>query len=91
VHLGDFYAASKDQNANPAAYGITNTTTPACGANALSSPATAPGSSLVCNGSNVIAGDVSHYGFADNVHPTPYGHQLISQFAAKELAIAGWL
>jgi outer membrane lipase/esterase len=91
VRVGDFYAASKDQNANPSAYGITNVTSQACGPNALSSPATAPGSSLVCNASNVVAGDISHWAFADNVHPTPYGHQLISQFAAKELAIAGWL
>ncbi len=91
VKLGDIYTVSKDQNANPAAYGITNSTSVACGPNALSSPSTAPGTSLVCNASNVVAGDVSHYGYADNVHPTPYGHQLISQFASRELAAAGWL
>jgi len=39
----------------------------------------------------VIKGDISHYGFADDVHPTPYGHQLVSQFASKLMAQAGWL
>ena len=40
---------------------------------------------------NVIKGDISHYAFADDVHPTPYGHQLLSQFASKLMAQAGWL
>lgn len=91
VVVGDAYSASKDQNSNPAQYGITNVTTPACGPNALSPTPTTPGTALVCNGNNVIAGDVSHYQYADDVHPTPYGHQLLSQFASKLLAQAGWL
>jgi phospholipase/lecithinase/hemolysin len=91
VRVADFYAVSKDQGANPAAYGISNSTSVACGPNALSSSPTTPGSSLVCNASNTVAGDVSRYGFADDVHPTPYGHQLIAQFASRELALAGWL
>ena len=40
---------------------------------------------------SLSASEFSHYAFADNVHPTPYGHQLIAQFAAKVLASAGWL
>jgi outer membrane lipase/esterase len=39
----------------------------------------------------VIKGDISHYAFADDVHPTPYGHQLLSQFASRLMAQAGWL
>ncbi len=31
------------------------------------------------------------YLFADNFHPTPYGHQLLAQLVAKRLAEAGWL
>jgi outer membrane lipase/esterase len=31
------------------------------------------------------------YVFADNFHPTPYGHQLLAQLVAKRLAEAGWL
>lgn len=84
VHIGDLYTRSKDQGANPAKYGLTNTTTASCGANALGT------TSLVCNASNVIAGDISHFAFADDVHPTPYGHQLIAQFANQELFAAGW-
>jgi len=91
VRLGDLYTTSKDQNANPAAYGVSNGTSLACGPNALSSSPTTPGTSLVCNASNVVAGDISRYAFADDVHPSPYGHQLLAQFAARELAAAGWL
>jgi outer membrane lipase/esterase len=31
------------------------------------------------------------YLFADNFHPTPYGHQLLAQLVAKRLTEAGWL
>jgi phospholipase/lecithinase/hemolysin len=48
------------------------------------------GTSLVCNSSNVVAGDVSKYLFADSVHLTPYGQQLIAQLVAKELVLAKW-
>ncbi len=91
VVVGDFYSEFKAIVTNPAQYAVTNVTTPACGPNALSNPPSAPGTSLICNASNVIKGDVSHYGFADDVHPTPYGHQLLSQFASKLMAQAGWL
>ena len=91
VVLGDAYTESLAIAANPAQYAVTNATTPACGPNALSNPPSAPGTSLVCNASNVIKADVSRYYFADDVHPTPYGHQLLSQFAAIQMAKAGWL
>jgi phospholipase/lecithinase/hemolysin len=88
VLLVDAYTASKDETANPAQYGITNATTPAC---ILDNPSkNALGSSLVCNANNVIAGDVSKYLFADTVHPSPYGYQLIAQLVAKELTLAKW-
>ena len=91
VVLGDFYTEFKAMLANPGQYALTNVTTPVCGPNALSNPADAPGTSLICNASNVIKGDISHYAFADDVHPSPYGHQLLSQFASKLMAQAGWL
>ena len=88
VLLVDAYTASKDETTNPAQYGISNATTPAC---ILDNPSkNALGSSLVCNSTNVIAGDVSKYIFADSVHPTPYGYQLIAQLVAKELVLAKW-
>ena len=87
VLIVDAYTASKDETANPAQYGISNATTPAC----LMDPSkNALGTSLVCNSSNVVAGDVSKYLFADSVHPTPYGQQLIAQLVAKELVLAKW-
>jgi outer membrane lipase/esterase len=91
VLVGDLYTEFKAMVTNPAQFGLSNVTSMACGPNALSNPTTAPGTSLVCNASNQISGDVSHYGFADDVHPTPYGQQLISQLASKVMAQAGWL
>jgi phospholipase/lecithinase/hemolysin len=86
VRLADAYSVSKDQVANPAQYGLVNVNDVACGANRLGN------TSLVCNASNTLAGvDVSRYQFADNVHPSAYGHLLLTQFAAKELLQAGWL
>jgi outer membrane lipase/esterase len=81
----DLYSVSHDQVANPGPYGLTNTKDKACGTNALS------GSSLVCNGTNVIAGDVSHYMFADDVHPTPYEYSLISRYVLEQMVVKGWL
>lgn len=73
---------------NPSQYGLTNATTPACNLAATANPL---GSSLVCNASNVISGDVSHYLFADSVHPTPYGYSLLAKYVATQMAIRGWL
>ena len=87
VLLIDAYTASKDQVTNPSRYGLTNTTSPACN---LAKPGNPLGSSLVCNASNVNAGDVSRYLFADSVHLTPYGYQLMAQLVAKELVLAKW-
>jgi phospholipase/lecithinase/hemolysin len=81
----DLFAVSQDQAANPAKYGFTNTTKAACGPNALGD------TSLVCNGTNVIAGDVSHYMFADTVHPTPYAYSLIAKVVGDEMVARGWL
>ena len=84
--LVDLYARSQLQNANPAQYGLTNVSTPACDLtnNAL-------GSSLVCNGVNLIAGDVSHYAFSDTIHLTPYNYALLSQFVTMTMQARGWL
>ena len=90
VRVIDVYTRVADEVANPAKYGLSNVTDVACGPNALSSPATAPGSSLVCNASNLLAGDRSRYLFADSVHPTPYGHRLMADFVLEELDKADW-
>lgn len=89
VTVVDAYADNRNQIANPASYALTNITTPACN---LTKPSpNALGSSLVCNTTNVIAGDTSHYLFADTVHPTPYGYKLLAQLVTKSMVLAGWL
>ena len=73
---------------NPSQYGLTNVTAPACN---LSKSVNPLASSLVCTTSNVIPGDISHYLFADYVHPTPYGYSLLAKYTATQMALRGWL
>jgi phospholipase/lecithinase/hemolysin len=84
----DLATISRDQATNPTPYGLTNTTTPACDLTPAKNPL---GSSLVCNKNNLIAGDVSHYMFADTVHPTPFEYALIARYVLEQMAIKGWL
>jgi len=88
VLLVDVFAVSHDQGANPGPYGLTNVTETACD---LSAPGNILGSSLVCNGSNLKAGDVSHYSYADDVHPTPFNNLLLARYVAKDMVVRGWL
>lgn len=81
----DLYSVSNDQVKNPGPYGLTNTTSPACGPNALGT------TSLICTNSNTVAGDVSRYMFADDIHPTPFENNLIARLVLKEMAVKGWL
>lgn len=81
----DLFAQSQAQLANPTAFGISNATTQACGANPLGT------TSLACNIGNVKPGDISHYIFADDVHPAPYGHTLIAKKVADDMVAKGWL
>ena len=64
----DLAAISRDQSTNPGPYGLTNTTTPACDLSPAKNPL---GSSIVCNASNLISGDVSHYMFCRHRPPDP--------------------
>jgi phospholipase/lecithinase/hemolysin len=84
----DLATISHDQASNPAPYGLTNTTTPACDLTPAKNPL---GSSLICNKNNLISGDVSHYMFADSVHPTPFEYALIARYVLEQMAVKGWL
>jgi outer membrane lipase/esterase len=90
VVLVDAYAQGRDQFANPGQYSLTDVTTPAC--SSIPSP-TNPlaGSSVGCTAASTIPGDTSRFLFADTVHPTPYGYQLLAQFVAVQMAKAGWI
>ncbi|MBB5368129.1 MULTISPECIES: SGNH/GDSL hydrolase family protein [unclassified Janthinobacterium] len=88
VLVVDVFAVSHDQATNPAPYGLTNVTDTACDLTPAKNPL---GSSLVCNGSNLKAGDVSHYSYADDVHPTPFNNLLLARYVSKAMVVKGWL
>ncbi|MDB5871075.1 MAG: hypothetical protein JWQ07_517 [Ramlibacter sp.] len=85
----DAYTQGHDQYANPGKYGITNETTPACSATSTANPLA--GSSIACTTASTIPGDTSGYAFADSVHPTPLGYQLLAQYVIAQMHAAGWL
>lgn len=77
----DIYALTHDQLFNPVFYGLSNTTDPACGPNAIG------GDALFCNVFNTWPSvDASHFMYADWVHLTPYAHWLI---ARQMMAVMG--
>lgn len=86
----DFYAENTAHFQTPAAFGLSNTGTPACvntfpGAPEFLAP------SLTCTTATTLPGvDVSRYLFADTVHPTPYGHTLIRDMVLDALKDKGW-
>ena len=88
IVLVDVFTVSHDQATNPGPYGLTNVTTRACDLSPAKNPL---GGSLGCNASNLIDGDVSHYQFADGVHPTPYGYWLLARYVSERLVVKGWL
>ncbi|MHA4868089.1 SGNH/GDSL hydrolase family protein [Duganella sp. PWIR1] len=89
VVLVDVFAVSHDQATNPAPYGLTNVSETACDLdNKTKNPL---GSSLTCNGTNLKSGDVSHWSFADDVHPTPYNNLLLARYVSMALVTKGWL
>jgi outer membrane lipase/esterase len=86
----DLYTANTDQAANPAKYGLANVTSPACNNSFPNAPGfLAP--SLICNTGTLVAGDSSRFLFADEVHPTPYGHGLLRDLALDAMKAAGWI
>jgi phospholipase/lecithinase/hemolysin len=102
VVLVDFAQALDDQVANPAQFGVTNSTTPACpitgqGADGLPTYTfptctdTALSAQAPPAGATGAANWWKTYYFSDSFHPSPYGHQLAFQLIAKALAQAGWL
>lgn len=103
VVVVDFFTAFNDQVANPAQYGLTNVTTPACppapgiGGDGLpvydfpTCTASALSARTPPAGATGGADWWKTYAFSDGFHPTPYGHQLLSQLIARSLAQAGWL
>lgn len=101
VQLIDMWTIFKAAYADPAAYGITNNTIPACDAAkiaAITGGAITDGSSLFCNSTVGLpwygirdGADVNTWQFADSVHPTTKGHKLISDAILEQLKSFGWI
>jgi len=85
----DLATVSHDQAVNPAPYGLTNTKDTACVVNDVTKNPLS--SSLVCTKNNLISGDVSHYMFADGVHPTPFEYALIARYILLQMSGKGWI
>jgi outer membrane lipase/esterase len=101
VQIVDTFPFFKEARANPARYGITNTTVPACDPAkiaAITRGAVTDGSSLFCNSTagapfNGLrtGADVQTWFFADGVHPTVGGHKVFSDDFLARLRSFGWL
>ena len=101
VYWYDSFTSFKEVYANPAKYGFTNNTVPACDAakiQAITGGAVTDGSSLFCNSTagapyNGLrtGADVTTWQFADGVHPTTGGHKVFSDEVIKQLKAAGWI
>jgi outer membrane lipase/esterase len=76
------YGLLSEVIANPQAYGFTNATTPACGANSSSVRCGPQGSGLPYT---YAPGTDQSYVFADGVHPTTAAHALLGQYVVSVL------
>ena len=73
-------APLKDAAANPARYGFTNVTAPAC------NNTTPTNSSAFCTKDTLVAAGADQtYLWSDSFHPTPHGHKLVSDDALQTL------
>jgi phospholipase/lecithinase/hemolysin len=97
----DARALNAAVQAAPSSFGLTNITTPACGATAFNPTAT----SLLCNASPAAlfaaagapslnglnpGASASTYLFADGVHPTTGGHKIFADQVWTQLKNFGW-
>ena len=74
----DTFSLFNEMQANPGAFGFTNTTTPAC---RPFPPFSTSANSFFCYAGNLVApGADQSYAFADSVHPTTASHRIIAQF-----------
>jgi outer membrane lipase/esterase len=101
VKIIDTFPILKDSYQNPAKYGFTNNTVPACDAAkiaAITSNRVTDGSSLFCNVTPGVpynglrnGASADTWAFADGVHPTTKGHKALSDAFYEQLKSFGWL
>lgn len=89
ARLVDVYTQWRLQTEQPALFGITNLTTPACSTTSPNNPL--HGSSLACTPASTAAADTSGYLYSDDAHPSPLGYELLAQYVAVQMHAAGWL
>jgi outer membrane lipase/esterase len=96
----DAYTAFLDIAAAPAQYGVTNVKTPACPITGLGSDGLPTYTLPTCTATALSAAPPAgqsgtewwkKYMFSDDIHPTPYGHEVAAAAISRVLAIAGWL
>jgi phospholipase/lecithinase/hemolysin len=89
VALVPFYEDFTDEMDHPAAYGLSNVTTPLCGAGF---PANCVDATLDATPpAGASAGWWTTYLYANEFHPTPYGQRLLAASVSRALARAGWI
>ncbi len=85
----DAFSESNSQAEKKEIYGLTNVVDYACSKTSAANPL--GGQSLTCTAASLVTGDTSHYLYADDVHPTPFGYELLAKFVLINMANAGWL
>lgn len=82
VLLVDAFTRSQAQFERPDDFDLDNATDPVC---------TSSLNSWNCTAQTLIPEATSRYLYADDVHPTPYGHFLLADLVLAALASRGWL
>ena len=102
VVVVDFYTSLNDQVAHPEQFGLTNAKDTACPITGVGTDGLPTYTFPTCTvaalsamtpptGATGGADWWKTYAFSDSFHPTPYGHQLLSQLVSRSIAQAGWL
>lgn len=86
----DLYAENTAHATDPARFGLSNVTTPACTNTFPNAPEGFLAPSLTCT-VDTVRPDSSRFLFADTVHPTPYGHSLLRDMTLTALKAKNWL
>ncbi len=100
VAVVDFYATLTDQVANPGKYGLTNVADTACPVVGVGSDGLPNYNFLTCTASTLSANPPAGvngganwwktYIYADGLHPTPYGHELLADAVAAAVRAKNW-
>jgi phospholipase/lecithinase/hemolysin len=92
VAIVPFFADLNEEVNNPASFALTNVTGTACSAIGVNAGASCTSAALDANPpAGLQAGWWRTWAFADPLHPTPFGHQLLAASVNRALARAGWL